>query len=210
MTVAVSGNTHLRIIKYIENVITGKTSYAVATMTGWPLWNICVTNDHGYVPLVANTFRSFPLSWLITGFVTRLTRQVFTSGAGTAYPSGFSGVRVTRSLFLYVSFVDRYLSFCTFSFGHCVVCSSSIYGFSLPFGVFKLFIRAFSCKTVFHCWSKLSIPALPAYVLYVSVDTIFQGAIPVLFSMRFPLLLSRKLLNQGFVVIKLKWPSWLG
>jgi hypothetical protein len=56
----------------------------------------------------------------------------------------------------------------------------------------------------------LSIPALPAYVLYVSVDTIFQGAIPVLFSMRFPLLLSRKLLNQGFVVIKLKWPSWLG
>ena len=28
----------------------------------------------------------------------------------------------------------------TFSFGHCVVCSSSIYGFWLPpFGIFKLF-----------------------------------------------------------------------
>jgi hypothetical protein len=59
-----------------------------------------------------------------------------TSGAGTAYPSGapeftpgFSGVRVTRSLVLYVCFVDRCLSFCAFSFGHCVVCSSSIYGF---------------------------------------------------------------------------------
>jgi hypothetical protein len=56
-----------------------------------------------------------------------------TSEAGTAYPSGtppiFSGVRVTRSLVLYVCFVDRCLSFCTFSFGHCVVCSSSIYGF---------------------------------------------------------------------------------
>ena len=25
-------------------------------------------------------------------------------------------------------FVDRYLSFCSFSFGHCVVCSSLIYG----------------------------------------------------------------------------------
>jgi hypothetical protein len=36
-----------------------------------------------------------------------------TSGAGTAYPSGFSGVRVTRSLVLYVCFVDRCLSFCT-------------------------------------------------------------------------------------------------
>ena len=41
------------------------------------------------------------------------------------------GVRVTRSSVLCVCFVDRCLSFCTFSFGHCVVCSS-IYGFWLP------------------------------------------------------------------------------
>ena len=44
----------------------------------------------------------------------------------------FSEVRVTRSLVLYVCFVDRYLSLCTFSFGHCVVCSSSTYRFWLP------------------------------------------------------------------------------
>jgi hypothetical protein len=37
--------------------------------------NICVTNVHGYIPLVANTSRFFPHSWLITWFVTRLTRQ---------------------------------------------------------------------------------------------------------------------------------------
>jgi hypothetical protein len=42
-----------------------------------------------------------------------------------------SAVRVTRSLVLYVCFVHRCLSFCTFSFGHCVVCSS-IYRFWLP------------------------------------------------------------------------------
>ena len=49
-------------------------------------------------------------------FVTRLAR--FTSGAGTAYPSGapeftpiFNGVCVTRSLVLCVCFVDRCLSF---------------------------------------------------------------------------------------------------
>ena len=35
----------------------------------------------------------------------------------------------TLSLVLYVCFVDRCLSFCTFSFGHSVVCSSLIYGF---------------------------------------------------------------------------------
>ena len=46
-------------------------------------------------------------------------------------PPGFSGVHVTRSLVLYVCFVDHCLSFCLFSFDHCVVCSSSIYGFWL-------------------------------------------------------------------------------
>jgi hypothetical protein len=58
------------------------------------------------------------------------------SGAGTAYPSGtlefipvFSWTLVTRFLVLCVCFVDRCLSFCPFSFGCCVVCSSSIYGF---------------------------------------------------------------------------------
>ena len=58
------------------------------------------------------------------------------SGAGTlpehpSSPPVFSWVRVTRSKILCVCFVDRCLSFCTFSFGHCVVCSSSIYGFWL-------------------------------------------------------------------------------
>jgi hypothetical protein len=54
----------------------------------WPLWNICITNDHEYIPLVVNTSRAFPHSWLITGFVTRLTRRVPLSGAGTACPFG--------------------------------------------------------------------------------------------------------------------------
>jgi len=36
------------------------------------------------------------------------------------------------SLDLYLYFVDRCLSFCTFSFRHYVVSSSSIYGFWLP------------------------------------------------------------------------------
>jgi hypothetical protein len=65
-------------------------------------------------------------------------REVVTSGAGIVNSSGapdfapiFSGVHVTESLVLYVCFVDRCLSFCSFSFTHCVVCSS-IYTFWLP------------------------------------------------------------------------------
>jgi hypothetical protein len=48
------------------------------------------------------------------------------------FTPGFSVVRANRSLVLCVCFVDRCLSFCTFSVGHCVVCSSSIYRFWLP------------------------------------------------------------------------------
>jgi len=56
------------------------------------------------------------------------------TGSTTPYcdefsPPIFSGVRVTRSLVLDVCFVYRCLSLYTFSFSHCVVCSSSIYGF---------------------------------------------------------------------------------
>jgi hypothetical protein len=99
---------------------------------------ISVTNDHGYVPLVVNTSRFFPHSWLITGFITRLARRVplveqelFTLLEHLSSPPVISGVRVTRSFVLCVCFVDRCLSFCTFPFGHCVVCSFSIYGFWL-------------------------------------------------------------------------------
>ena len=104
-----------------------------------PTQFICVTNDNGYVPLVVSTSWSFPHSWLITGCVTRLTRRVslveqelLTFPDPLCSPPVFIGVRVTRSLALCVCFVDRCLSCCTFSFGHCVVCSSSIYGFWLP------------------------------------------------------------------------------
>jgi hypothetical protein len=44
------------------------------------------------------------------------------------FPLVFSGVRVTRSLVLCVCCAYHCLSFCTVSFSHCVVCSSSIYG----------------------------------------------------------------------------------
>ena len=38
---------------------------------GWPLWDICVTNDHGNVPPIVNTSQAFPHSWLIIWSVTR-------------------------------------------------------------------------------------------------------------------------------------------
>jgi hypothetical protein len=53
-----------------------------------------------------------------------------------------------------VCFVDRCLSFCTFSFGHCVVCSS-IYGFWLSFLYFhalfgSIFIEYIQCNVLMY------------------------------------------------------------
>jgi hypothetical protein len=119
---------------------------------GWPLWNICVTNNHGYVPLVVNTSRSFPRSWIITGFGTRYTQrvplveqQLLTLPERLSSPLVFSEVRV--SLVLCVWFVDRCLSFCPLSFGHCFVSPSTIYGFWLP--------PFWYLQTLLSFWTKL-------------------------------------------------------
>jgi hypothetical protein len=107
-------------------------------------------------------------------------RDIFLFPEHLSSPPVFSGVRVTRSLVLYVLFcskrflrflenhsiniyissvsvqsvnitcrsspwkygicyVDRCFSFCTFSFGHYVVCSSIYTDSDCPFGIFKLF-----------------------------------------------------------------------
>ena len=79
--------------------------------------------DHGYVPLVVETFRSFPHSWLITWFVTRqilrvrlAEKELLTLPYYLNSPPVFTVVPVTRSLVLYVCFVDRCLSFCSYFF----------------------------------------------------------------------------------------------
>ena len=129
------------------------------------IWNICVTNDHEYVPLVVNTSRSFPRSWFITGFVTRLTRrmslveqELLTLSEHLSSPPVFSVVRVTRSLVLCVCFVDRCLSFYAFSFGHCVVCPSSIYGFWFPLWYLQTLLVWYIFQLYrggqFHWWRK--------------------------------------------------------
>ena len=60
-------------------------------------------------------------------------------------PPLFSGVRITRSFVLCVCFLDRCLSFCTFSFGHCVVCPS-IYGFWLPLWYIQALLGYIICR----------------------------------------------------------------
>ena len=79
------------------------------------------------------------------------------SGTGTAYPSetleftsALSGVRFARS-FVFCVLLDRCLSVCPFSFGHCVVCLSSISGFLYYLvGISKLFLMTIPGSTSIH------------------------------------------------------------
>ena len=42
----------------------------------YSLRNICISNYHVYVPLIAITIRSFPRPWYITRFVARVIREM--------------------------------------------------------------------------------------------------------------------------------------
>jgi hypothetical protein len=82
-----------------------------------------------------------PLSLTITEFSTRVTRrlplveqELLTLPGHLSSTSAFNEVRITRSLVfrrMYMFCRSLFLSFCPFSFGHCVVCSS-IFWFWLP------------------------------------------------------------------------------
>jgi hypothetical protein len=98
---------------------------------------------------------------IITGFVTRLARRVslveqelLTLPEHLSSPQVFCGVRVNRFLALCVCFVDRCLSFCTFSFGHCAVCSL-IYGFWLPLWYLQTLLLQFVCNNTIICFQLL-------------------------------------------------------
>jgi hypothetical protein len=63
----------------------------------------------------------------------------------------FSGAGVTRSLVLCVCFIDRCLSFCTFSYGHCVVCHLRFTDSDYPFGILDLRILITPLISCGHC-----------------------------------------------------------
>ena len=118
-----------------------KYNVLIPLALGYRLWNICVTNDHGYVPLVVSTSRCFLHSWLITGCVTgetRLAQELLILPGHMSSSPVFSEVRVARSLVFCVvfcrSFLVLFLS--TIVLSVLLRFTDSDY----PFGMFKLFL----------------------------------------------------------------------
>ena len=138
----VTRNTHKAAFYWRVSIYTSKVLRSPPWL-GWPLWNICVTNNHRYVPLIVNTSRSFPHSWFITGFVTRLTRRVslveqelLTLPEHLSSPLVFSGLRVTQSLVLCVCFVDLFFPFVLFLLASVLSVLLWHTDSNYPFGIF--------------------------------------------------------------------------
>jgi hypothetical protein len=70
-------------------------------------------------------------SLIVTRRMSLVGQELITLPKHTSSPPVVSGARVTRSLVFCVCFVIRCLSFCPFTFDHCVVCPL-IYWFWLP------------------------------------------------------------------------------
>ena len=99
----------------------------------------CVGGNHALFMLFVFIYAywcptRFPYQMMFVSFNGNTTGV--TRGTGIAKPSEapeftpvFSGVRVALSLVFCVMFCGCCLSLRSFSFGHCVVCPSSIYGF---------------------------------------------------------------------------------
>jgi hypothetical protein len=143
-----------------------------------------------------NTSRSFPHSWFIIGFVTRLIRRVPlveqelpTLPEHLSSPPVFS---VPGSLVLCVCFVDSCLSFCPFSFCYCIVCPSSIDGFWLPPCYLQTRRVTRVTRRVPHLWDSycsifsflchvLKIVVCPFYFCYwiVCPSSIYYSCLPL-------------------------------
>ena len=101
-------------------------------------------------PRIWSTRKHFPVlsSFMITGVVTRLTRRVppveqelLTLPEHLSPPPVFSGVRVTRSLVLYVCFVDLVFPFVLFLLAIVLSVLLRYTDSDCPFGIFKLFLN---------------------------------------------------------------------
>ena len=94
------------------------------------------------------------MSWNDVHFVELVEQELLTLPEYLSSSPDLSGIRVTLSLALCVCFVDRCLSFCTSSFGHCVVCSTSIYGFWLSLWYLPTLLQIKQIEIIFWLSSE--------------------------------------------------------
>ena len=132
--------------------------------------NICITNDNRCFPILVSITWSFPHSWLITGFVTRVARRVplvvhelltFPENMGSS--PVFSGIRVARSLVFCV--VIWWSLFVLLSFYFWALCLRSI---DLRIMIITLFSSTYAYY--YSWWYSMYIHILDLYFRQASLS----------------------------------------
>jgi hypothetical protein len=112
------------------------------------------------------------------------------------------GVRVARSLIFCVVFCRSVFVLFWFSFGRCVV-----FFFDLRILITLCYLQALWNTCDFSYFICSNISASPAYVVYISQSIQYYRTWGYYHDFLDKwILLTRKLLNQGFLVVKLKSP----
>jgi hypothetical protein len=83
----------------------------------------------------------------------------------------FSWVRVAQSLVFCVEFIDHYLFFFSFYFGHCIICHSFIYTSGYPFR----YLQTFLVYTVRPALKSTSIDNLKPIDLHKTTTNKYKG-----------------------------------
>jgi hypothetical protein len=137
---------------------------------GWPLLDICFTNDHGYDPLVLSTSLSFPHTRLINGFVTILTRRVALVEQGLlTFPDHLSSTPVfSYSICSFICMLCRsLLVLCTFIFKPLYCLSCNLLASDYLFEIFILFLLS---RSRINIWNDTGIESIICPVLRVRTE----------------------------------------
>jgi hypothetical protein len=108
--------------------------------------------------------------------VPLVEQELLTLPKHLSSPPVFSDVCVTRSLVLYVYLVDRFLYFC---FGHCVVCSSSIYGLWLPLWYLQTLLLTGNIWLWCNIYSRKTAARLDSYDPFCQVTPTYRQVLPL-------------------------------
>jgi hypothetical protein len=169
---------HLKLYEMFSNKLQyGLHSFescTIATMT----WFTAMKYLCHKWPRIYSTCRnhSFPHSWLLTGFASRLTRrlplveqELLTLPELLSSTPVFSGIRVTRSLVLWVCFVDRCLPFLA-----TVLSVLRFTDSDYTFGIFKLLLYK-ACR-IASVWRNFHFVVLCVFIQEIihGIHSLFQ------------------------------------
>jgi len=105
----------------------------------WPLCCLFFFDIRILITPLVSSNSSYTILTRVTQPVPLVEKELHTLHEHMSSPTVFSGI--PAQFFFFSVWFCRSLSYCHFYFSHCIVCSSSYYGFSLPVWYLQIFLN---------------------------------------------------------------------